>query len=144
VRGPLTSALAVREYVLGGRGAITVRSLATGAHRTFEMRAPGRDLPPTAIEVWRLRGPDNGHDYVFAGVLLPIKGGYRFQSLDSEASWIFARIARGLPPTAAMMAQCEVWHEGVCGRCRRRLTRPDSIERGLGPECAARLEDGGT
>lgn len=29
----------------------------------------------------------------------------------------------------------EVWHEGRCGRCGRALTDPESIARGLGPEC---------
>jgi hypothetical protein len=32
----------------------------------------------------------------------------------------------------------EVWHEGRCGRCGRRLTVPESIESGLGPECATK------
>jgi hypothetical protein len=32
----------------------------------------------------------------------------------------------------------EVWHEGRCGACGRRLTVPESIERGLGPECYGR------
>lgn len=31
--------------------------------------------------------------------------------------------------------QIEVWHEGRCGRCGRRLTVPESIANGLGPEC---------
>jgi hypothetical protein len=30
----------------------------------------------------------------------------------------------------------DVLHSGRCGRCGRTLTTPDSIERGLGPECA--------
>lgn len=29
----------------------------------------------------------------------------------------------------------EVWHNGSCGRCHRKLTDPDSIETGFGPEC---------
>jgi hypothetical protein len=34
---------------------------------------------------------------------------------------------------------CEVYHEGRCGRCNRKLTVPESIETGLGPECASKL-----
>lgn len=30
----------------------------------------------------------------------------------------------------------EFFHEGKCGRCGRALTDPESIERGIGPECA--------
>ena len=29
----------------------------------------------------------------------------------------------------------EVWHEGFCGKCGRRLTVPNSILTGIGPEC---------
>jgi hypothetical protein len=29
----------------------------------------------------------------------------------------------------------EVWHEGFCGKCGRRLTVPSSILTGIGPEC---------
>jgi hypothetical protein len=32
-------------------------------------------------------------------------------------------------------ATLEFWHEGRCGRCGRRLTVPDSIASGYGPEC---------
>lgn len=33
----------------------------------------------------------------------------------------------------------EVWHEGHCGKCGRRLTVPSSILNGLGPECIKTL-----
>lgn len=48
--------------------------------------------------------------------------------------WVMARLqsGNGLPETV------EVWHEGRCARCARRLTVPESIILGLGPECATR------
>jgi hypothetical protein len=33
----------------------------------------------------------------------------------------------------------EVWHEGVCGRCGRQLTVPESVASGFGPVCAGRI-----
>lgn len=33
--------------------------------------------------------------------------------------------------------QLQVQHEGKCGRCGRTLTHPESIESGIGPECAS-------
>lgn len=33
----------------------------------------------------------------------------------------------------------EVWHEGLCGRCGRKLTVPTSIKMGIGPECLSKL-----
>ena len=41
-----------------------------------------------------------------------------------------------LTTKAALPKTVEVWHEGICGRCGRKLTVPESVERGLGPECA--------
>jgi len=32
----------------------------------------------------------------------------------------------------------EIWHEGRCGRCNRKLTVPASIALGIGPECGQR------
>jgi hypothetical protein len=32
-----------------------------------------------------------------------------------------------------------IWHEGRCGRCGRRLTVPESIESGYGPECIGKI-----
>jgi hypothetical protein len=33
----------------------------------------------------------------------------------------------------------EVWHEGFCGKCGRRLTVPSSILTGIGPDCFKKL-----
>lgn len=33
------------------------------------------------------------------------------------------------------LGQAEFWHEGRCARCGARLTVPESIARGFGPEC---------
>lgn len=33
----------------------------------------------------------------------------------------------------------EIWHEGLCGKCGRRLTVPTSIKIGIGPECLNKL-----
>lgn len=47
------------------------------------------------------------------------------------AHWIAAR----LRTPDVLMEKSDWWHEGVCGRCGRRLTVPESIETGFGPEC---------
>ena len=33
------------------------------------------------------------------------------------------------------ITKADGWHEGRCGRCGRKLTVPESIEAGYGPEC---------
>ena len=39
-------------------------------------------------------------------------------------------------PHVRALSKVEIWHEGRCGRCARRLTVPSSIILGIGPECA--------
>jgi Family of unknown function (DUF6011) len=48
--------------------------------------------------------------------------------------WAWRALTKGTMP-----ANLEVWHEGRCGRCGRKLTVPESIARGIGPECAGRM-----
>ena len=38
-----------------------------------------------------------------------------------------------------MPKDMQVQHEGACGRCGHKLTHPDSITRGIGPECAGQV-----
>jgi hypothetical protein len=49
-------------------------------------------------------------------------------------AWFWKTLNGGTFP-----ATFEFWHEGRCAACARRLTVPQSIATGFGPECAARL-----
>ena len=49
--------------------------------------------------------------------------------------WLWNMLAEGCP----LPASIEVWHEGCCARCAKRLTVPASIEMGYGPDCAETL-----
>ncbi len=47
---------------------------------------------------------------------------------------VWLRIVRKIPHE-----QLEIMHDGHCGKCGRPLTDAESIERGIGPECAKHL-----
>lgn len=93
-----------------------------------------------------LRGPDNTADFAYMGVVR--KDPPRF--FWTQAS---GKVSRNAPAHKALVwmldamrcrrdvlgSSLEVWHEGRCGRCGRKLTVPESIAAGLGPECAGRL-----
>jgi len=57
---------------------------------------------------------------------------------DAQASkvlsWCLERIYANTLPDFI-----EVWHEGKCGKCGRKLTVPSSIDTGIGPDCAKKL-----
>jgi hypothetical protein len=64
----------------------------------------------------------------------------KWAEVDSEMAWkvlpwVWNRMesGKGLPESV------EVWHEGACVKCAKRLTVPASIELGFGPDCAKTL-----
>jgi len=126
-------------FVFAGNSTFTVRSEKTGTRFTFKVRQP---KPETPHFVSLLSGPDNENDFCFLGSVF--RDGTFRRSVKSHvgetapsmiaAKWVCERLAKG-----AELKGCEIWHEGRCGRCGRKLTVPESIESGIGPECASKL-----
>jgi hypothetical protein len=48
--------------------------------------------------------------------------------------WMWTHLLRDAIP-----GMLEIWHEGRCGRCSRKLTVPESLKSGFGPECAGKV-----
>lgn len=132
------------RYLLGGHGVITVCSKGTGKWFTYKMGMPKRPRNPASppIFVSVLRGPQNTADYAFFGTIkdkTTISLSKRGPILPSSPSvraflWLFRN--RKNP---RLFSLCDIYHEGVCGCCGRRLTTPESIMSGIGPVCEARI-----
>lgn len=132
-----TSATVAREFILAGSATLTLVSDKTGARFTYRVKAKESETSQIYF-VSLLNGASNESDYGFLGTIF---GGVRYvhgtkSRVGEDApsakafAWTFERIARGELP-----ANCQIWHEGRCGRCGRKLTVPSSIESGLGPIC---------
>ena len=148
VAAPLAPAH-VATFVTSGRALFTLRNAANGNRVTFKVTAPkvdratGERVAPEAAQVRFvsvLTGTDNTSDYSYLGTVFA-DGTYRRTAKSKigpdatsavAAQWFFDRIKAGKPMPSAL----EVWHEGACCRCGRTLTVPESIESGIGPECA--------
>lgn len=148
----------LRRYIEAGKGTITVTSERTGARYTYRFdkgRARnGQSMDPIFVQL--LTGPDNDHDYTYLCALLDptvgqIKKGHprharvpvftaaSCQSRNSPPATAFAFIwaqATETHPRPKLYNRVVVQHSGVCGRCGRTLTTPESITLGLGPVCA--------
>jgi hypothetical protein len=124
-----------RSYCLAGHARITLVDKKSGARFTYKIRQP--EGKPHFVSV--LVGPDNEADYRFLGTIFSrqiysheARSRIAFEAPSATAfdyAWSF--LALGQLPKGV-----EVWHEGVCGRCGRTLTVPESIARGIGPICA--------
>ena len=141
-----TNAADIKTYTLAGNATLTLTSQKTGARYTFRIgqakdRETGERQPMWFVGL--LTGPDNYADYTYMGIIsgaqhmfrLTAKSRYAADSVPVKAFEFFWNrvVEEQMPP------QMEIRHEGSCGRCGRKLTVPESIDRGIGPECAGKM-----
>lgn len=126
----------VLTFMRAGNATFTIVSRTTSTRFTYRVR---KSEDGKCFFVSLLRGPDNNADYTYMGILegrrfrLTPKSKVTFEAPAYKAFlWVFnqVRIKHTLPESV------EFWHEGRCGRCNRLLTVPESIQSGVGPECA--------
>jgi hypothetical protein len=134
-----SSAADATRFIRGGRAVLTIRSHKSGEHRTFRVSRKDDTSP---FFVGLLSGPDNTADYTYIGCLtdnnqvrLTKASKLTCESVPVRAwNYVTRHLEAGnLPPDA------DVLHEGRCGCCGRALTVPESIERGIGPECWSKM-----
>jgi len=124
------------ELMFAGNARITLVSPKTGKRYTYRIR---QSKDGSVFFVGLLTGPDNYLDYTYLGIVSRDSG---MPSLtrksritdETTACWqaftfTYWQLKVGRMPV-------HFWHEGKCCRCGRALTVPESIERGIGPECA--------
>jgi hypothetical protein len=118
-----------------GEGHYTV-VLAGGDRRTLEVTKAGPDHGAGPLLVAYLCGPDNERDYrSFAHITADGAGRlwHRFRADSALAAALAALVADPTGTTGASRRGLR------CAHCRRPLTHPDSIERGMGTRCVRRL-----
>jgi len=132
-----------RDFVLGGNATFTM--VGTNARFTYKVTRkdpePGDRKQTPVYFVGLLSGSDNESDYRYLGVLDPVTGYTRLTrnskfTLDAPSvkaiQWALPKVWANvvMPPSFAL------YHEGKCGKCGRKLTVPESIVTGFGPECS--------
>lgn len=146
MRHRFSDAKSIKKFMLGGKATITIVSKKTGVRFTYLVKKAPDNRPDFPSNVWfvaLLRGPDNENDFSYMGTLYLGRDGvttYRHGGQKSKVqtnapsnigfAWVWSHVECNLLPD-----DVEVWHEGKCGRCNRKLTVPNSIASGFGPEC---------
>jgi Family of unknown function (DUF6011) len=143
-----TSADDVRNFALAGHAILTLRSAASGTRFTYKI-----SVCKDKLNLWfvgLLTGSDNTSDYSYLGTIRagqatldgqPVYAHGRKSKIgdDAPSAKAFAWAWRHVTEKRTLPAALEVWHEGRCGRCGRLLTVPESVARGIGPDCAAMM-----
>lgn len=141
-KGRITTVEAATLFTLAGNATITLVSKRTGTRFTYRVQRKAAEQPggerPAFWFVKVLTGSDNENSFEFLGTIKPAmfmhgkKSRIKPQAPSAMAfAWYWGRLvsAKALPD------DLEIWHEGKCGRCGRKLTVPESIATGFGPDC---------
>lgn len=141
----------IRRFILGGNSIFTI---VEGDKRyTYKVRTPALDRAKnwstgnqdkTQRFVSVLYGPDNESDYRYLGMMRQNVDGALFfaktaksLSEDDPRFQLFSKYWAILEYGCRVMPGTDFWHEGQCCVCGRKLTVPESIASGIGPECAS-------
>lgn len=146
----------VWNFIFAGNATFTLVSVKTGVRFTYKMskgdRKPGDIKDIFFVSV--LTGSDNESDYSYMGIVGSPVGTKRYifddklvfkftknskVTAEAPSAKAFVWFSTNLIDNNELKPSLEVWHEGRCGRCGRKLTVPESIAQGIGPDCAERM-----
>ena len=146
-RGELKSPDEIVKYVLAGKAIFTLQNERTGNRITYKVSKKKIDIQEVLLgteryeDLWFvsfLNGADNWMNYRYLGL---INSNHEFKTTAKSPKEGMALNAfkwfwrmRGVFG-ASGIENVHFYHEGRCGRCGRRLTVPESIKSGYGPEC---------
>jgi hypothetical protein len=129
-----------REYVFAGKAIFTLESRKTGAHYTYKVKKceakPGEKDPGNLYFVSQMTaGSADEGQWSYLGIVRDGKFTITKKSTanadaPSVKAFAFFMALKELHPLLS------VYHTGRCGKCGRTLTVPESINSGIGPECA--------
>lgn len=137
-----------RKFIFSGRAVFTAVSRKTGNHLTFQVKKAKTNNPGGPFYV-KVRSGSIDHKWKYIGHAwfwddergADVIHGKEKADLPSDslefisAEWLLRNLTQN---PESLLRRVKILHEGKCGRCRRQLTDPVSIERGLGPECAGK------
>jgi hypothetical protein len=141
-RSLMTIKSEILTYLKGGRATITVLNTRTDKRYTYKVKAKrvdGKIQSCYTIKV--MTGSDNVKDYTTLGYI-PSVGRQNIRKFPGQKigfddvrsqgfSWLWNQLHSDKP----LPSTVQIWHEGSCSYCGRKLTVPESVSRGVGPEC---------
>lgn len=134
-----------RSFVLAGKSIFTIENSNTNNRYTYQIKKLDeiKKRHPHQADMWFvsvLTGSNNETDYTFIGTIREGQD-HKLWYKHSDKT----RIARDAQSVKAIIwflinidslpPNCNFYHEGMCARCGRTLTVPESILSGYGPSC---------
>lgn len=149
----------IGRFMKAGNATFTISSRATGARYTYNVwQIENKNNKDKKYDKWivkLLTGPDNISNYTYIGMINnePNADGSD-KRMDEFVTTTKSKLTMDSKPVRAFVFLCqkvlqknqtpdslglEFRHMGKCGRCKRPLTVPSSIDIGIGPECQRQM-----
>lgn len=125
------------KFMMAGNALFTIKNTKTGNRFTFKIRK-AKDSDDIFF-VSLLNGSDNYSNYSYMGIIRGLEFLRTAKSKITESATSFKAFSWIWNHRNALPQNIEIHHESKCGRCGRRLTVPESIESGFGPECINKI-----
>lgn len=124
------------KFIFAGDALLTFQSTETNNHFTFRVKQSRKIKALYYVKLLYAR-----NQYRYMGIIQVVKETAFFSltkkscvSKDTQSykvfSWIIAHLSK-----PEVLNKVLVRHEGICVRCGRALTEPESLEWGFGPHC---------
>jgi hypothetical protein len=136
------------QYMMAGKSTFTIKNEVSGNRFTYKVN---RKKPVGGIEqnVWFvsvLYNPNNESDYKYIGTIFkdsaeepPVFRHTSKSKVSREAQsfqtfeYVFTHLMN-----KSLKSIVNIYRSNRCGRCGKKLTVPESIMNGLGPDCAGK------
>ena len=143
----LRTAGAVRTFIYAGDAIVTLQSAKTEVHFTYRISQATDQRTGDPVDRWFVSVLSDSDRYTYLGMVYPaernrahaLRATKGSRAGTDAPSWRAFNYLLTCLQKDRIPVSLIVRHEGRCGRCRRPLTRPDSIDLGIGPDCAGKM-----
>ena len=137
----LENAEDIKRFVIGGKAIMTLESKRTGKWFTYRIKKAKKDDDNSPFFVSVLTGMNNDSAYTYMGTIFKNEDKLNFKltknskigedALSYKAFIFFFNLLQN----NTLHEEISIYHRGVCARCGRSLTVPESLINGFGKEC---------
>ena len=130
-----------KQFIMAGKSIVTIRNERNGGRFTYKVsKHKKQDLWFVGV----LAGSDNMNSYRYLGCIFA-EDGFRLTrnskfGKDCSSFKVFDYLYNKVMNDEQLPDHIGIYHCGHCAACGRRLTVPESILIGYGPECYSRVD----
>jgi len=131
----------IKKFIVGGKAVLTLESKKTGRWFTYRIKKAKKDDDNSPFFVSVLTGMNNDSAYTYMGTIFKNADKLNFKltknskigedALSYKAFIFFFNLLLNNKAHDDL----SIYHRGVCARCGKTLTVPESLVNGFGKEC---------